>query len=280
MDHDNEQMPESPESTSQVQESEASDQVERDAQPSLGEEFSSQPEQLEIPEKYVGKSALDMIKINTDQEKYLSQVSSERSQLEKEKEELAARLQQLESERQQQFQSQPQQVPQGQQESDPYSWLDKELDENPKGAIRKLAEQQREEAKREALNAELQSRYADAQSYYYEQKKDNQDFAELEKDMQGMAQKFSPIIKPEFLNSRQAIEALYLLARGNNVDRYKQSAIESAKKAGNLARDEKRSAFSESSQPSKSGNSVPWDKLSVEEMEKLMPELADDPDEF
>jgi len=84
-----------------------------------------------------------------------------------------------------------------------------------------------------------------------------------------LAQRFGQYIKPELVNRPEMVDLMYDLARGRNTEKLVTRAIEKAKASGELVREEKRAAFSESSN-SQGDSTKPFADLSLEEMEKVL----------
>ena len=90
--------------------------------------------------------------------------------------------------------------------------------------------------------------------------------------MQQLAQQYSHIIKPEYLNSADAIKVLDLMSRGSDIDYYTKAAAADVQKHRASVVDEKRRAQSESSN-SEGDAGVDLGKMSNEEYLKHMESL-------
>lgn len=222
-----------------------------------------------IPEKFVGKSPLDIIKAYNNAERQLSKVSSERAEERKRREELEKRVQ--ETEARIASLSQPAQHREVEKaESDPFADYEKQFDSDPKEAIKSLVSKSREQAKRERELGIMQQEALQAQDYYQSQKRDNPEYAKLEPTMQALAREYGDLVDPRKVNSVKALKLLHLAAQGMTRDAFASEIASKAKKETSAVKQEKRAAFSESSN-SKNSNSKRWEDLSVEEMEKLLP---------
>jgi hypothetical protein len=89
--------------------------------------------------------------------------------------------------------------------------------------------------------------------------------------MRRLAQKYSPFLRPEVANTKETVELLYDLARAKNEQKFIQRALDTAKKSSELVREEKRKAFSESSNSQGDAPSTSIDDLSAEELGRLLP---------
>ncbi len=223
-----------------------------------------------IPEKFVGKSPLDIIKAYNNAERQLSKVSSERAEERKRREDLERRMQETEA-RLSALSSQPSQAPREEKaETDPFEDYDKQFDTDPKEAIKSLVAKSKEQLRREReLNA-MQQEASRAQDYYQSQKRDNPEYAKLEPKMQELAKQFGHLVDPRKSNSVEALKLLHLAAKGASFEALAAEVASKAKKETSAVKQEKRAAFSESSN-SKGSNSTRWEDLSVEQMEKLLP---------
>lgn len=225
-----------------------------------------------LPEKFRGKSAYDVYQSYEHSEKEKGRIASELGQARKEAEEAKSRatlaekqLQEAAALRTQNIQpTQPQQ-----QEVDPLSEFDKQFAEQPKEAIRSGIKSALDEARKSQALTQYQMQQQAAQQRYETLKKDKSDFTELEPEMVALAQRFGQYIKPELVNRPEMVDLMYELARGRNVEKLVSKAVEKAKASGELVREEKRAAFSESSN-SQGDSETPFADLSIEEMEKRL----------
>lgn len=215
------------------------------AQPAEGqveEKVEEQPEveakteivEEELPEKFRGKSAAEIAKSALEAERRMHEIASERSFERKRAEEYEARVRQLES-----IQQQPQ--------TDPLEDFDKLWEQDPKEAVKKVHQKSREEQELKRRQEVLQMRAKDAVDYYQKTRTENPDFAQREADMAEHINRFGHLINPEFAQSKETLELLYLASRGSKVDEYSKAAVEKASKQQQLIKEEKRKAASETS---------------------------------
>jgi hypothetical protein len=199
-----------------------------------------------IPEKFHNKTQAEIIKSYLELEKHAGKISSERAQEKKAAEEAKNRAEQLERQLQQaSFSSQQTQSNQRpvSEPQDPFKSFDEEFESDPKKAIRSGLERARDEARLESARAREALLQQDQASYYERLKKENQEFQELEPEMTRLAQQFGGYLKPEALRSRQVIDLMFNLARGQNVEKIVKRAVETTKKSSELVRDEKKRGF-------------------------------------
>lgn len=245
------------------------EQVEKQA-PQEDLDASAAEAQLDvIPEKFVGKSPLDIIKAYNNAERQLSKVSSERSEERKKREELERRVSESESRLQALSQQPAQRQLEASPEVDPFAEYEKKFDEDPKGAIRSLVSTSREQIRRERELGAMQQEAAHASEYYQTQKRDNPEYAKLEPTMQALAREYGDLVDPRKVNSVKALKLLHLAAQGLSREAYASEIASKAKKETTALKQEKRSAFSESSS-SKGNSGKAFEDLSIEEMEKLL----------
>lgn len=265
------------------------EQSEITAQPAASEEqdqtleFQGQSEEQAIeenpsaiPQKFLEASKIDVINSYRELEKERGRLANELGSLRKSQEDMAERFKQLEAERLQQ-QSQPQPVYQAQQEQeqqelDPVSVFESKFDEDPRAAIREGLRTYGELTKKELQKIRQQELAAKASEFYYQQKQTNPDFARREPLMQQLAQQYGHIIRPEYLNSAEAIRVLDLLSKGADVSYYEKSAVENTKKHRASIVEEKRRAQSESA-TSEGDSMVDLGSLSNEEYLKHVESL-------
>jgi len=231
-----------------------------------------QPEAVEeansIPQKFVGKSPMEIIQAYRELERDRGRLASELGSARKEKETVEEQFRQAERERiayaQAAIQRQPRTV-QMEEEQDPIAVFDSKFDEDPRTAVKmalnavsnRIQQQSREQAR------------AEAEGYYRKQKQDNPDYARREPIMQQLALEMQDILRPEALTSVKALRALDLMSRGMDLDYYTKQAAERAQQGGLSVRSEKQRAQSESA-VSKNDASVPFEKLSLDEMRKAL----------
>jgi len=236
--------------------------------PNEGQSASSD-ELNSIPQKFVGKSAAEILQAYQALEKESGRLRSELGSTRKEREDLERRYREIEKQRLQPMPTQappPQHNPQP--DLDPFSALESKFDEDPKMAIKEALRRQQEIFQRTTQEQSIQQRAYEAQQYYWQQKQANQDFARRETLMQQAVQQYGDLIRPEMLNSVKTLQLLDALSRGMDIPYYERQAVERAKKDGLSSREEKRRAQSESSF-SDGDRTVDIDKLSTAEIEKL-----------
>jgi len=230
-----------------------------------------------IPKKFVGKSVSDVITAYSALESKLGQVASERAQEQKQREELEAKLRELENFQQPSSYAQSQYVTQPKPEPavvDPFDQFDHKFEEDPKHAIKSLLQQQQEQIKREMQYSVLQQRASSAKDYYERQQKDNPDYVRRDKLMQQLAQRYAHILRPDMLNSIEAFQVLDLMSKGADLAHYEKKAAERIQKDGLSVRDEKKRAQTESSN-SAGDERIDFKELSLDEMEKMLPYKED-----
>lgn len=232
-------------------------------------EADAQPENLEIPEKFVGKSPLEIIQAYNNAEKQLSKVSSERAEERKKREETEKRLQELEARINSVSQQPSQQREDSSPEMDPFEEYEKQFDKDPKEAIKSLVGKTRQQIKAERELAQREVERQLAAEYYNSQKRDNPEYAKLEPTMLAIAKEYGDLVDERRSNSVKALKLLYLAAKGAKVDDFVAEATSKAKKETTSLKEEKRAAFSESSN-SKGSKNVNFADLPVDQMEKLL----------
>ena len=227
---------------------------------------AQEPQPDEIPEKFRGKSAIDVIKSYNEVERNFHKISAERADERRQKEALESRIKDLEIRASQQQNSAPQRQ---EEQVDPLKLYEEEFEVDPRSAVKNLAKRQmeREENARRKLAVDADAR--SAAEFYHQQKKDNQDFAKLEPKMQAIAQEYADLVNPDKINSVKALKLLHLAARGASVEDYVAEASSRAKKEGATIRQEKQQAFSEGTR-SEGQKTVKFEDLSLNEMEKAL----------
>jgi hypothetical protein len=238
-------------------------------------------EQYQIPEKFVGKSPFEIAQAYREAEKDRGRLANELGSARKEREELENRLKELERESAR-YAPMPTQVapptqPTPQVEADPLSVIDTQWDEDPKQAFKNAIRLQQEMLTKQNQQQSVQQRQTDANQWYYSQKKENPDYARREQLMQQASHRFNSIIKPEYANSVEVLQALDLISRGMDIDYYSKQAVDKARQDGLSVREEKRRAQSESSySEGESSASVDVRKMPLDDLEKLLGESDDD----
>jgi hypothetical protein len=230
---------------------------------------TSQPDES-IPEKFRGKSPQEIIRSYKELEKSYGKISSERSHSEKEKEAIAQRLAQVEQQLQVVAASSSQQQSPAPEEADPFASIDEEFEVDPKGVLKKVVRHLSEQPKKLEQRMSTQARAKEAADFYNQQIKENQEFRELEPEMKRLAVQYKDLVKAEHLNSKETMQLLYTLAKGQSVGNYAKAAAEKAVKANNLVKDEKRRAVSESSGAGSTSGSVDFKDLSLDEMRRML----------
>ena len=220
-----------------------------------------------IPEKFIGKTAEEVISTYSNLEKDHGRISSELGEERKRREELQIRMDELRT----QYNSQPiapqQPMAQAPIEQDLDKLFNEEFDEDPKQAI--LNRQIRHEKKlaTDVLLREQALAAKELNSYYHQQVSDNPDFKRREPLMRQLAEKFSGILDQTKINSKETLEFLNLASQGVDIKHYEELAIKTSKQSVKSVLDEKRAAGSVSS--STEGNDTrAFESLSLEEMEK------------
>lgn len=206
-----------------------------------GEETSSQrtneDSESDLPEKFRGKSKVDIAKAYADAERGLHEGNQERSFLKRQNQEAMQRLAILEASL---ANSQRQQ-------SDPLDITDEEFETNPLGSLKKLRDNFKRGLQQVRQEVSAETRGNQANDVYERRKKENPDFVDRESDMAQLANRFRNLIKPEMMNSPDTIDALDLMSRGQRLPEYIKKAEEKVRKERDTIKEEKRKAFSESS---------------------------------
>lgn len=262
-------MPNQEETTAESQQTAASQEVQNQEQSQAGLEtqVESQPDDS-IPEKFIGKSPLDIIKSYNEVEKSYSKVASERAQERKAREEWETKYKDLES-RFNLSQTQTADREESKPEVDPFTEYDAEFENDPKKAIKSLIGKTQAQLSHERQLMAMEAEQRQATDYYNTQKKDNQDFAKLEPTMIDLAKEYGDLVDPRKVNSVKALKLLHLAARGAKIEDYLSEARSAAKKETTTIRDEKRQAYSEGPS-SKSSGRTKFEDLSVTDMEKVL----------
>lgn len=224
-----------------------------------------------LPEKFRGKSAYDIYESYKQVEKDKGRIASELGQSRKAAEDAAARASLLERQLQEATQARNTTPanPEPQPEADPLADFDARFAKDPKEAVKYAAQASFNEARRAQANADIRMQQQLATNRYEQLKKDKSDFGELEPEMHNLAKQYGAYLRPEVANRPEVVDLMYDLARGRNAEKLISKAIENSKKSGDLVREEKRSAFSESSN-SNGVSERPFEDLTIEEMEKRL----------
>jgi hypothetical protein len=257
----------------------AQDTVEDSAAPATTQDETTQtpapgaqaePDTTGVPEKFRGKSIEEISRSYRELESFAGRLSSEKSHSQRELEDTKQRLTQIETQLQIAFQQRQQPQNQNQEAPDPFKNIDEEFDADPKGTLRKVVDFARRQPQETSQRVAMEARAIAAKNHYERMSRDNQDFKELEPEMQRLATQFGPMVRPDMVNSPEMIDALYRLAKGSNVDRYAKTAASKAVTQSNLDRAEKRRAVSESAGAGAQGNSKPFEDWSLDEMQKFL----------
>lgn len=225
-----------------------------------------------IPQKFVGKSPMDIIQAYKELERDRGRLASELGSARKDKEELETRYKQVESAyatQQHQVQAPRQVQIQAEEERDPVSVFEAKFEEDPRVAISEALKELNNSVSNKFKKQSLAQTQAEAVEYYNHQKRTNPDYARREPMMQQLAAELSHIIKPEHLNSVKALQALDLMSKGLNMEYYTGEAAARAQKEGLSVRSEKQRAQSESS-TSQGDKQVSFTDLSLDEMRKAL----------
>ncbi len=225
----------------------------------------------EIPEKFVGKSSMELIQAYTELEKDTGRLRTELGTTRKEREAFEEKWRLAERSSMQQaspIQTPPQQAFQPTQEQDPLSAFDTKFDEDPKAAIKEAIQAQRQMAEQQNVAQVMQQRAFDANEWYNTQRKDNSDYARREPQMQRAYQQYGYLIKPEHLNSVHALQILDLVSKGMDIDYYTKQAVTKSQTDGLSVDEEKRRSQSETSN-SDGESTKNLNDLSIEELEQL-----------
>ncbi|NBW12345.1 MAG: hypothetical protein EBR82_30370 [Caulobacteraceae bacterium] len=225
-----------------------------------------------IPQKFVGKSPMEIIQAYRELEKERGRLASELGSTRKERESLEEQYRNLERERIAQMQmptQRPPRVVQMEEEMDPVSVFESKFEEDPKEAIKQALKGLNQSVSSKLKQQSIQQIQAEGAEYYWKQKKDNPDYSRREPLMQQLASELQDVVRPEFLNSAKVLKALDLMSRGMDVDYYSKQAVERVQKDGLSVRSEKQRAQSESA-VSQGDTSVAFEKLSLDEMRRAL----------
>jgi hypothetical protein len=225
-----------------------------------------------IPQKFVGKSPMEIIQAYKELEKERGRLASELGSTRKDKEELETRYKQVESA----YTTHQNQVPaprqvqiQAEEEVDPVSVFEAKFEEDPRVAIRDALKELNNSVSSKLKKQTLAQLQAEASDFYNRQKRENPDYARREPIMQQLALEMQDIIRPEALTSVKALKALDLMSRGADIEYYTKQAAERAQKDGLSVRSEKQRAQSESAS-SQGDKQVSFAELSLDDMRKAL----------
>jgi len=225
-----------------------------------------------IPQKFVGKSPMEIIQAYKELERDRGRLASELGSARKDKEELETRYKQVESAyatHQNQVQAPRQVQIQAEEEVDPVSVFEAKFEEDPRVAIREALKELNNSVSNKLKKQTLAQMQAEAVEYYNTQKRNNPDYARREPIMQQLAAELSDIVKPEHVNSVRVLKALDLMSKGLNIDHYTSEAAARAQKDGLSVRSEKQRAQSESAS-SQGDKQVSFAELSLDDMRKAL----------
>jgi hypothetical protein len=260
-----------PQATSQESQAEASIQPQTPEISTQGQSDAVE-EANSIPEKFVGKSPMEIIQAYRELERDRGRLASELGSTRKERESLEEQYRALERERIAQSQmptQRPPKVVELEEELDPVSVFESKFEEDPKEAIKAALKGLNQSVSSKFKQQTLQQIQAEGAEYYWTQKKANPDYARREPLMQQLASELQDIVKPEFLNSAKVLKALDLMSKGADLDYYSKQAVERVQKDGLSVRSEKQRAQSESA-VSYGDKSVSFEKLSLDEMRRAL----------
>lgn len=222
------------------------------------EEESSSEEQ--VPSKFAGKSAEEVADAYGHLESKHGQLTSETQHLRQQNELLQQQMQMLQSQFNQTGQHR---AP----ESDPTDDFARRYEDDPIKATSDLVTQQLQRQAQQLSQKEQQERAEDAQRYYVERLEKETELKELDSDIKLLAMKFGGMVRPEYINSRQMIDALELMAKGKNVSKYQQRAVDTFRKKGDTKRAVKRNASGTVRSNSQGGDLKSLDSMSAAELE-------------
>ncbi|NBU33878.1 hypothetical protein EBZ38_03245 [bacterium] len=260
-----------PQATSQESQAQAAIEPQTQEVSTLGQSEAVE-EANSIPQKFVGKSPMEIIQAYRELEKDRGRLASELGSTRKERETLEEQYKALERERIAQMQMPTQRPPRAvqlEEEVDPVSVFESKFEEDPKEAIKLALKGLNNSVSNRMKQQSLQQIQAEGADYYWRQKKENPDYSRREPLMQQLAAELQDVVRPEFLNSAKVLKALDLMSRGMDVDYYSKQAVERAQKGGLSVRSEKQRAQSESA-VSQGDTSVPFEKLSLDEMRRAL----------
>ena len=232
-------------------------------------EASTAFDESKIPQKFVGKSVLEIIPSYLEAEKTISRLGSEKAQKEREAQELRQKYADLEARYAQSAAAQPQYVPPTQQEQDPIQVLEQTWHESPLEAVKRALHTKEQRDNYQRL-VEQDRRNATATAARWEElKRTNPDAAQLEPDMVALTQQYAPFIAQEKRNSPEMLDLLYSLAKARNHSKYVEAEVEKRMQKSSAIKQEKRAAFSESSN-SQGEATRDFSSLSLAEMRQVL----------
>jgi len=265
-----------PQATSQESVAQASIEPQTQELSTSGQSVAAE-EANAIPQKFVGKSPMEIIQAYRELEKERGRLASELGSTRKERESLEEQYRSLEKSRMTEMQmptQRPAKVVEIEQEVDPVSVFESKFEEDPKEAIKLALKELNQSVSTKLKKQSIQQIQSEGADYYWKQKKDNPDYSRREPLMQQLAAELQDVIKPEYLNSVKMLKALDLMSRGADVDYYSKQAVERVQKDGLSVRSEKQRAQSESA-VSNGDTSVAFDKLSLDDMRRALGQADD-----
>lgn len=218
-----------------------------------------------IPAKFVGKSAAEIIASYQELEKRYGQQGTEKSTVEKRANELAQKANQYEMALSQV--SQRGNSAQSTASTDPIQVFEKAWQEQgPVEAIKQMI----------TLNQQQNNQYVqqrnfdDVKSYVERQKQENPEFVELLPEMEKLAHYYEPFLAPEVRASKQAVDMMFNLAKAANISKYTQAEATKLSEKTEIIKTKKRMSGAESSSASQGESAVNFSELSTADMEKLL----------
>lgn len=241
--------------------------VEDQLQPEDSEQLDQSDQSFQVPAKFADKSRVEILQSYAELEKANGKVSSELGQLRKEKEERDAGLQNQSVDPFQFETPIPQPLPQAQTPQDPFEGFEEEYESNPAKAMKSLHQRQQSQTDDAQIRQQVEARAFQATQYMNQLSTDS-DFQRRIPQMRQATMEYYQIIRPEFLNSPQALKLLNEVSQGRDRGFYEKQAVTSSQKEKKQNLREKRSAKAETSHSEGDSGTVDIRKLSTAEMEK------------
>jgi len=145
---------------------------------------------------------------------------------------------------------------------DPDQAFEERVKKSPYDAVRGVAEESVENTKRRLDSVELKLVMRDMKEVY-------PDFEELRPHMSGLFERYAHLVNPSNPNAPEYLEFLYLKAREEVKGSFDKRSKKASEKEQKEVQTNKSKSFMEGS--SSATRSEDFDKLSLEEMEKLLP---------
>lgn len=215
-----------------------------------------------IPEKFKGKSIDDFMKSYNAMESEYSKTKNKIGELETKAQE-AERLRQ-ENEQLRLYQQQNQQLFQAQQQQAPVQQVnafDELWEKDPGEAVKQSIA-----AIYQDVNGKLKAK--EVESHYAYMKQNIPDFADLEPVMTNIAQRNAQHMDPNFRNSPDALNLLYLAAKGLKADETAKMAAQKGMQEAHRIQNEKFASMSEG--PSSPAPAQDFSKLSLAEQRQYL----------